>query len=145
MADGYCEATCGICVACHPIKAVTMAPTVAPTMAPCKKPAECSDSCVDVPPPSNWKEPTCAEQLAEGKCPERFSMADGYCEATCGICVACHPIKAATKAPTVAPTMAPTVAPTSAPTLAPTKAPCKKPAECSASCVDVPPPSNWKE
>jgi len=177
LADGLCEWTCGICSCMDPVPwkeepapveeepcpeestaAPTAAPTMAPTKAPCKKKPTCSDSCApDVQPPSHWKEPTCAEQLSEGRCPERFSMADGICEQTCGICVACHPTKAPTMAPTSAPTSAPivvpeeepcpvdaTMAPTNAPTLAPTKAPCKKPA-CSDSCVDVPPPSNWKE
>ena len=76
--------------------APTAAPTMAPTKAPCKKKPTCSDSCApDVQPPSHWKEPTCAEQLAEGRCPERFSMADGICEATCGICTACSPVEPA--------------------------------------------------
>jgi len=42
-----------------------------------------------VQPPSDWGNPTCAAQLAHGKCAERASEADGYCEATCGICVVC--------------------------------------------------------
>jgi hypothetical protein len=43
-----------------------------------------------VPPPSQWAYPRCAGQLAHGKCAERVSLADGYCERTCGICVACR-------------------------------------------------------
>merc|ERR1719424_1223828 len=136
-ADGFCELTCAVCMACE---LPTSAPTMAPTVRRLPEPTPCANGCADVQPPVGWSSPTCASQLAAGKCPERFSMADGYCEQTCGICVACHP----TKAPTMAPEE-PTAAPTAAPTMAPTKAPCKKPAECSDSCVDVPPPSNWKE
>ena len=78
-----------------PTKAPTNAPTNAPTEAqtsPTKAPtAPCSANCSDVQPPSEkkWRNPTCAGQLASGKCAERVSLADGYCERTCGICVAC--------------------------------------------------------
>ena len=50
---------------------------------------QCDPNCADVQPPSHWAYPRCAGQLANGKCAERVSMADGYCELTCGICVAC--------------------------------------------------------
>ena len=50
---------------------------------------ECSEKCVDVPPPSDWNEPTCAGQLSNGLCAERVRIADGWCKATCGICVPC--------------------------------------------------------
>ena len=94
-----CEATCGICTACPP--------PPAPPPAPCSsKSGKCSESCTDVEPPAHWDISTCAGQLAGGKCPERWSLNDGYCEATCGICVACdaEPLAPATMAPTAAPT-----------------------------------------
>jgi hypothetical protein len=47
---------------------------------------DCSEKCVDVPPPSDWLEPTCAGQLSKGLCENRVGLADGWCEATCGIC-----------------------------------------------------------
>ena len=171
MADGYCMATCGICTPCEepcdteePTAAPTKAPTKAPTMAPTKAPTpSCDVSCADAMPPSTWGAPTCAEQLAGGHCAERISLADGYCEATCGICKPCEvPCPTEVEIPTMAPTRAPTRAPTSAPTpapeepcdteapvepaalptLAPTKAP--TPASCS-DCVDTEPPSDWAE
>ena len=52
---------------------------------------QCDPNCADVQPPSQWEFPRCAGQLAKGKCAERVSLADGYCELTCGICVACGP------------------------------------------------------
>ena len=51
----------------------------------------CDPNCADVQPPSQWAYPRCAGQLANGKCAERVSLADGYCKLTCGICVACGP------------------------------------------------------
>ena len=44
--------------------------------------------CIDVEPPTeeDWAFPTCASQLANGKCNERKASADGLCELTCGIC-----------------------------------------------------------
>ena len=50
---------------------------------------ECSETCVDVPPPSHWDVPTCEGQLSKGRCEKRIQLADGWCEATCGICVPC--------------------------------------------------------
>merc|ERR1719345_628950 len=136
----------------EPCEVPTEAPTRAPTMAPTKAPtpASCSD-CVDKEPPSNWAEPTCAGQLASGQCAERVSLADGFCEATCGICVPCEVPCPTEEVPTMAPTKAPTKAPTSAPTAAPEE-PCdtedeiepakmEPPASCS-DCVDKEPPSS---
>ena len=137
-----------------------MAPTMAPTKAPTPS---CDERCGDAMPPSTWGAPTCAEQLSGGHCAERISLADGFCEATCGICVPCEvPCPTEVEIPTMAPTRAPTRAPTSAPTpapeepcdteaeiepaalptLAPTKAP--TPAYCF-ECKDKEPPSNWAE
>ena len=50
---------------------------------------DCSETCVDVPPPSTWETPTCEGQLSKGLCEKRVQLADGWCEATCGICVPC--------------------------------------------------------
>ena len=136
-ADGFCELTCAVCMACE---LPTSAPTMAPTVRRLPEPTPCANGCADVQPPVGWSSPTCASQLAAGKCPERASLADGLCEWTCGICNCLEPPQEEEPCPEE-----PTAAPTAAPTMAPTKAPCKKPAECSDSCVDVPPPSNWKE
>jgi len=158
MVDGYCMATCGLCKPCEEpcdIEEPTAAPTKAPTMAPTKAPTpSCDASCGDAMPPSTWGEPTCAGQLAAGHCAERISLADGFCEATCGICVPCEVPCPTEEIPTMAPTKAPTKAPTSAPTAAPEE-PCdtedeiepakiEPPASCS-DCVDKEPPSSWAE
>ena len=37
----------------------------------------CNADCVDRQPPSHWDHPTCASQLANGKCPQRVALADG--------------------------------------------------------------------
>ena len=58
-------------------------------VASCESGVPVSVDCLDVQPPSYWSNPTCADQLANGKCPERIANADGYCEATCGICTPC--------------------------------------------------------
>merc|ERR1719353_1965607 len=117
-----------------------MAPTAAPTPA-------CDEHCADAMPPSTWRASTCAEQLAGGHCAERISLADGYCEATCGICVPCEkPCPTEREIPTAAPTSAPTAAPTSAPTAAPTMAPTRAPTPATcAECVDKEPPPSWAE
>ena len=90
-------------------------------------------------PPAGWSSNTCASQLAAGKCPERASLGDGYCEWTCGICSCLEPPPAHEEEPCEEPTAAPTMAPT----MAPTKAPCKpKKPKCSDECVDVQPPKH---
>ena len=35
----------------------------------------------------HWDVPTCEGQLSKGRCEKRIQLADGWCEATCGICV----------------------------------------------------------
>ena len=45
-------------------------------------PQEEARPCTDVEPPPDWEHPSCAAQLFNSKCP----VANGYCEATCGVC-----------------------------------------------------------
>jgi hypothetical protein len=79
MADGYCEATCGICVACSPVEPAKVEP---PKIEP-----PCSVSCEDVEPPSDPHNPmSCADHLKKGTCAD---LADGLCEQTCAVCTAC--------------------------------------------------------
>jgi hypothetical protein len=79
MADGYCEATCGICVACSPVEPAKVEP---PKIEP-----PCSVSCEDVEPPADPHNPmSCADHLKKGTC---VGLADGLCEQTCAVCTAC--------------------------------------------------------
>jgi len=52
----------------------------------------CDAACVDVDPPADWKFNTCKQQLenTSGCVFRRLGqMADGYCLATCGLCIKC--------------------------------------------------------
>ena len=72
----------------HPTPPPHPLPPPPPTPPP--PPQPCSDSCVDIQPnPDLFRLKTCEEQLLHGKCEERREKADGLCEKTCGICIAC--------------------------------------------------------
>ena len=61
---------------------------------PIRKRALVDCRCSDVPPPSNWTHPTCAQQHADTRnCEKRRlgELRDGYCDLTCGVCAACSP------------------------------------------------------
>ena len=56
------------------------------TAQPAPPAAEAAKPCIDVQPPSFWEFPTCMSQVAMGKCWERRTNQDGYCEKSCGVC-----------------------------------------------------------